>query len=539
MSQILEPVGVLETAQNLISNGLASSAELLLNSFLSLSPSKTHNDEGHLVQAQASVLLADSLVEGGEYPRALKLYETGYRALCNSRNFSDAHRQFVYGVKEKQAYCHARTGQLLDAIDEMEKVPVAYLTVKACKTLASWYEETLRFDQARQTYLNLLRKEPLALEAMMGALRHGHMLEDLAQCLPPSPCGDWLNRYMLCYVAIRSHQYEEALLELGRLQNEAPMNVDVMLAMADCLFKSGETMKAHYQYKQIMKRDHDVVKQMDRYALILKQRGDREQLKKHARTMSRKNPTRPESWLAMACCSEMQGDMDTALSFVDRALECNRTYAEAWLMKASLLTAAGKFDEALPAYKRAQAYDETITSFEGQVECHLQQASPIEAHLAARDAAVRMPRHPKARILVGGVLKAKGDPESKKRAKKMFEEAYRLNPLCTEAVLALVTTLEEEENWERAIEMLKEHSGHIQMATLHHRLAEIYVTRKNFDEAMDQYNIALRIDPQFEPALRGNKRLHRILASGGHTDLGATDEEDIDEQVDELSNGDD
>ncbi|KAI8922406.1 hypothetical protein DFJ77DRAFT_506181 [Powellomyces hirtus] len=540
MTNPMDSDNILLQAQNLLSNGLHSSAELLLGYLLSTIPSKQQDRGSLILYCKASALLADAYAELGQDQRALRLYDTAFRAFSSNQQILGEDRVFLYGVKEKQSLCYRRLGQLGEAIAELEKIPIDALGVKSCLTLATWYEETRSFNQAREAYLNVLRKEPLATEAMMGAIRYGAEIEDMLPCFPPTPAGEWTKHFVWSYFAGRRHRYAEALERLGELQRVTPLNNEVMLAMADCYYKSGDSMKAHYQYRQLMRREQDTIKQMDRYAHLLKMRGQREALNQHATALSRKNPNQPEAWLAMASFRQMQGDLENALHFVEKALSCNRRYSESWLMKGSLLMASGRLQEALPAFRAALGYEETILGYEGIVECYLLQSRIVDAHLMAKAVAGKMHQLPKARILVGAVLKARGDADSRRKARCAFEEAYRMNTLCTEAVLALVTALEEESEYERAIDLLKAHSGHIQIATLHYRLGEIYVRLSQYEDAMDQYNTALRIDSQYEPATKGIQKLHRILGSGGDgEEFPGSDDEELEEdgEVDELSNG--
>ncbi|KAJ3152401.1 Anaphase promoting complex subunit 7 [Geranomyces michiganensis] len=408
----------------------------------------------------------------------------------------------------------------------MERIPPGYRTIKASLALAGWYEEATRLNHARDAYINVLQKEPFALEAMMGAIRHGLDFESLMGCFPRETYGQWMEHFVWCYYAARRHRYS-----------------------ADCHYKTGDHLKAHYQYRQIMRRDPDNIKQMDRYAFLLKLRGQRDTLDRHAATISRRHPTQPESWLAMAAVREMEGDLTTALQHVDTALSQNPRYAESWLMKGALLLASNRTKDAVSAFHTSLAYEESMQCHEGIVECYLRESRINEAGTQAQTVASKMNLLPKSRILVGSVLKARGDAQSKRRARDAFEEAYRMNPQCTEAVLALVTALEDDQEWDRAVDILKEHTGYIQMATLHSRIAEIHVRLRQYGEAMEQYNTALRIDGRYEPAAKGIKRLQRILGSasggggGGGADgdgheLGDTDEEEIEDgDIDELSNG--
>lgn len=45
---------------------------------------------------------------------------------------------------------------------------------------------------------------------------------------------------------------------LQHLNNITHLNLDVMLAMADCYFKDGDVIRAHYQYRQVGGRDLDL-----------------------------------------------------------------------------------------------------------------------------------------------------------------------------------------------------------------------------------------------------------------------------------------
>ncbi|KAJ3145048.1 Anaphase promoting complex subunit 7 [Geranomyces variabilis] len=540
---------VLLRARDLLAQGLYSSAELLLAYLLSTlapptsftsSSSSSATAKHNWLYCQTAAYLADACAHSGQDQRALRLYDTAFHACPNTPRLGEEDRVFLFSIKEKQAECHRKLGMHIEAIAAMERIEPGYRTVKASLALAGWYEEAGRPNHAREAYFNVLLKEPLAIEAMMGAIRNGLEFDQIANYFPRETFGQWMAQFVWCYFAARRHRYSEALTGLGELHRQTPLNTDVMLAMADCHYKTGDHLKAHYQYRQIMKRDPDTIKQMDRYAFLLKMRGQRDMLDRHAATISKRHPNQPETLLVTAAAKQMEGDLATALRYVDAAVSQNLRYAESWLMKGSLLLASGRLRDAIVAYRTALVHEETMQCYEGLVECYLLESRVEEAREQAKHVATKMSQLPKARILVGAVLKARGDPSSRRRARVAFEEAYRMNPQCTEAVLTLVTAMEDDQEWDRAIEILKEHTGYIQMATLHSRLAEIHVRLRQYADAMEQYNTALRIDSRYEPAVKGIKRLQRILgsASGDGHELGESDEEEIEDgDIDELSNG--
>ncbi|KAJ3020454.1 Anaphase promoting complex subunit 7 [Thoreauomyces humboldtii] len=528
-----EHEGILASAQQLLDNHLNESAELLLGYLLSTIP-PTHNDPETLsVYSKASALLGDACVAGGQDNRALGLYCTAYRILNNhGRKDSLEERKFLSTLKERQALCYSRLGLLKEAIDEAERIPVADASVKVLMKLAGWYEERMLLKQAKEAYINILRKEPLATEAMMGAIRYGVEFDDLIRCFPATAAGTWTKDYIWSYFAARKHRYVDALQKLERLEKLTPLpNCDVLLSQADCHYKSGDLLKSHTAFRKVLKRDTTVVKHMDRYAILLAKRGQRGALEQNANALSKRNPKRKESWLAMACSRREQGDLPTALSFVQKALDLDAKYAEAWLMKGELLVSSGKIQDAIPMFRVALAYDESLAAYEGVLTCYLTQERLAEAHELTANIGARMSGLPNALILMGSVLQASGGPEGHKSARGMFEQAYKSNPRCTAAVLALVTACEKDGDDQLAVQLLKEHAGDIQLATLHCRMAEIFFRHAKHEEAMEQFSTALQIDRNFEPAAKGLKKLNKMLESDPMTLLADSDDDDGDDML--------
>ena len=107
--------------------------------------------------------------------------------------------------------------------------------------------------------------------------------------------------------------------------------------------------------------------------------------------------------------------------------------------------------DACVVYRKAHRMNRDLLSFQGLIESYIGMSRIKEALAVAKEAIQLMPKNPKMLTLVGVVLSH--TPNGREKAKKAFENALNLDPQCTEAAIAIVSTNIAKKEWQTSIEM--------------------------------------------------------------------------------------
>lgn len=110
-------------------------------------------------------------------------------------------------------------------------------------------------------------------------------------------------------------------------------------------------------------------------------------------------------------------------------------------------------------------------------------------------------------------------------ARKLFHEALALNNECMDAVFALFELDLEEGNFEQAIQLLEPHLVHSRADYVHRRLADAHLMNSNVEMALKHYELALRVNPSYEPAKEGIAQATKQLSA---TEEDAADADGLD-----------
>ncbi|KAI9347619.1 hypothetical protein BDR26DRAFT_854404, partial [Obelidium mucronatum] len=262
---------------------------------------------------------------------------------------------------------------------------------------------------------------------------------------------------------------------------------------------------------------------MDQFARILQTQGTHIQLNRLATDLMALSEDRPEPWIVMARYCETKGDMDRAMHLVEKSLLLGSNHAEGHLLKGSLLLGQSKPQEAITSFRTAHQLSPGLESYRGLMESYIACKRTKEALAIAKEAIQRMPNNAKAVVLVGCVFSHM--PDRKAQAASAFARALEMDPKCTEALYALVSSLVGDSKHKEAVALLQNNLIHTNNHITHTRLGDIYTCMKEYDRAMDHYNIALKIDGAYEAARTGFERVEKLI--------GKMDEDGADQSMEE------
>ena len=120
-----------------------------------------------------------------------------------------------------------------------------------------------------------------------------------------------------------------------------------------------------------------------------------------------------------------------------------------------------------------------------------------------------LPRNPGAITLVGRVLAA--SPENREKAKRAFNKALTLDPLCIDAALALVDLYIDLADYGTCIELLQHCLQNHNQDFLHTKLADVFTLNEQYSEALTCYHTAISLNPSSAAAAQGLERLEKLM----------------------------
>ncbi|XP_058449473.1 anaphase-promoting complex subunit 7-like [Malaya genurostris] len=116
------------------------------------------------------------------------------------------------------------------------------------------------------------------------------------------------------------------------------------------------------------------------------------------------------------------------------------------------------------------------------------------------------------------------DDATKEKAKTLFEKAIELNESYLPAVYLLADLFQQENDIVSCMKLLKKHTMLTQNCKLHAMLGDLLSNDKDHSGALEQYTIALNLDPTNGSAMAG-------LLAMGQSGLGAINTSYVDSSV--------
>ncbi|KAJ3130325.1 Anaphase-promoting complex subunit 7 [Physocladia obscura] len=392
-------------------------------------------------------------------------------------------------------------------------------SLRACILMAKAYKALNMPAKFKDCLWNIVRIEPLALDSLKSLINLGESLDAIVPYIPEIH-RPWVVPLLAAHEASLECNFKDAK------------------KIAHCHVKEGNNIMANYAFEQasplIRKLDPQNTKYMDQYARVLQTQGTLFQLNRLATDMVAVSENHPETWLVMARYCETKGSLDRAMQLTEKALKLNSRHMESYLLKGALQLALHLPQEAISSFKIAHEMSPSLESYRGLMEAYVACKRTKEALSVAKESLKKMPENARAIVLVGCVLS--NMPERRAQAQATFKKALSLDPKCTEALYALASSLVNESKYQAAADLLQSNLIHINNHIAHTRLGDIYAVLKNFDAAMEHYNIALKIDAGYGAAKIGFERVEKMIGrmedmdddgtGGGGGENGAADDLD-------------
>ncbi|NWX85971.1 APC7 protein, partial [Nothoprocta pentlandii] len=484
---VLPPPGsmsVVEHVREMAAAGLHSNVRLLSGLLLTMSG---NNPELFSPSQKYQLLVyhADSLFHDKEYRNAVSKYTMALqqkKALSKTSKVrpstgnaaSTPQSQCLPSeieVKYKMAECYTMLKQDKDAIAILDGIPSRQRTPKINMMLANLYKKAGQERSSVTSYKEVLRQCPLALDAILGLL------------------------------SLSVKGAEVASMTMNVIQSIPNLDWLSVWIKAYAFVHTGDNTRAINTICSLEKKSllRDNVDLLGSLADLYFRAGDNKNsiLKFEQAQML-------DPYLIKVVQGEIEmDDTDPSMLFLDSIM------CYSWnnrIIKLSVLSS-------------------------GLIECYLASNSIREAMVMANNVYKTLGANAQTLTLLATVCLE--DPVTQEKAKTLLDKALTQRPDYIKAVVKKAELLSREQKYEDGIALLRSALANQSDCVLHRILGDFLVAVNEYQEAMDQYSIALSLDPNDQKSLEGMQKMEKEESP---TD--ATQEEDVDDMEGSGEEGD-
>ncbi|XP_027734480.1 anaphase-promoting complex subunit 7 [Empidonax traillii] len=504
-------MSVVEHVREMAAAGLHSNVRLLSGLLLTMSG---NNPELFSPSQKYQLLVyhADSLFHDKEYRNAVSKYTMALqqkKALSKTSKVrpstgnatSTPQSQCLPSeieVKYKMAECYTMLKQDKDAIAILDGIPSRQRTPKINMMLANLYKKAGQERSSVTSYKEVLRQCPLALDAILGLLslsvKGAEVASMTINIIQSIPNLDWLSVWIKAYAFVHTGDNTRAINTICSLEKKSLLrdNVDLLGSLADLYFRAGDNKNSILKFEQAQMLDLSLCR----------------------------------------CHSFYSKRYSRALYLGAKAIQLNSNSVQALLLKGAALRNMGRVQEAIIHFREAiRLAPCRLDCYEGLIECYLASNSIREAMVMANNVYKTLGANAQTLTLLATVCLE--DPVTQEKAKTLLDKALTQRPDYIKAVVKKAELLSREQKYEDGIALLRNALANQSDCVLHRILGDFLVAVNEYQEAMDQYSIALSLDPNDQKSLEG---LQKMEKEESPTD--ATQEEDVDDMEGSGEEGD-
>ncbi|KAB0404737.1 hypothetical protein E2I00_006911, partial [Balaenoptera physalus] len=404
--------------------------------------------------------------------------------------------------------------------------------------LANLYKKAGQERPSVTSYKEVLRQCPLALDAILGLLslsvkgaEVASMTMNVIQTLPNL---DWLSVWIKAYAFVHIGDNSRAINTICSLEKKSLLrdNVDLLGSLADLYFRAGDNKNSVLKFEQAQMLDPYLIKGMDVYGYLLAREGRLEDVENLGCRLFNISDQHAEPWVVSGCHSFYSKRYSRALYLGAKAIQLNSNSVQALLLKGAALRNMGRVQEAIIHFREAiRLAPCRLDCYEGLIECYLASNSIREAMVMANNVYKTLGANAQTLTLLATVCLE--DPVTQEKAKTLLDKALTQRPDYIKAVVKKAELLSREQKYEDGIALLRNALANQSDCVLHRILGDFLVAVNEYQEAMDQYSIALSLDPNDQKSLEGMQKMEKEESP---TD--ATQEEDVDDMEGSGEEGD-
>ncbi|XP_066545739.1 anaphase-promoting complex subunit 7 isoform X1 [Amia ocellicauda] len=441
-------------------------------------------------------------------------------------------------VKYKIAECYTILKLDKDAIAVLDGIPSRQRTPKINMMLANLYRKAGQERSAVTSYKEVLRQCPLALDAIIGLLslsvkgaEVASMTMDVIQSIPNL---DWLSVWIKAYAFIHAGDNLRAINTICSLEKKSLLrdNVDLLVSLADLYFRAGDTKNSILKFEQAQMLDPYLIKGMDVYGYLMAREGHLEDVEVLGGRLFNISDQHAEPWVISGCYSFYSKRYSRALYLGAKAIQLNSNSVQALLLKGAALRNMGRVQEAIIHFREAMRLAPCrLDCYEGLIDCYLASNGIREAMGMANNIYKTLGANAQTLTILATVCLE--DPMTQEKAKTLLDKALAQRPDYIKAVVKKAELLSREQKYEEGIALLRNALANQSDTVLHRILGDFLVAVNDYQEAMDQYSIALSLDPNDQKSLEGMQKMEKE-----ESPTEATVEEDVDDMEGSGEDGD-
>ncbi|XP_036209356.1 anaphase-promoting complex subunit 7 isoform X3 [Myotis myotis] len=502
-------MNVIDHVRDMAAAGLHSNVRLLSSLLLTMS---NNNPELFSPSQKYQLLVyhADSLFHDKEYRNAVSKYTMALqqkKALSKTskvrpstgNSTSTPQSQCLPSeieVKYKMAECYTMLKQDKDAIAILDGIPSRQRTPKINMMLANLYKKAGQERPSVTSYKEVLRQCPLALDAILGLLslsvKGAEVASMTMNVIQTVPNLDWLSVWIKAYAFVHTGDNSRAINTICSLEKKSLLrdNVDLLGSLADLYFRAGDNKNSVLKFEQAQMLDPYLIKGMDVYGYLLAREGRLEDVENLGCRLFNISDQHAEPWVVSGCHSFYSKRYSRALYLGAKAIQLNSNSVQALLLKGAALRNMGRVQEAIIHFREAiRLAPCRLDCYEGLIECYLASNSIREAMVMANNVYKTLGANAQTLTLLATVCLE--DPVTQEKAKTLLDKALNQRPDYIKAVVKKAELLSREQKYEDGIALLRNALANQSDCVLHRILGDFLVAVNEYQEAMDQYSIAL------------------------------------------------
>ncbi|PKU33148.1 anaphase-promoting complex subunit 7 [Limosa lapponica baueri] len=459
-------------------------------------------------------------------------------SLFHDKEYRNACLPSEIEVKYKMAECYTMLKQDKDAIAILDGIPSRQRTPKINMMLANLYKKAGQERSSVTSYKEVLRQCPLALDAILGLLslsvKGAEVASMTINVIQSIPNLDWLSVWIKAYAFVHTGDNTRAINTICSLEKKSLLrdNVDLLGSLADLYFRAGDNKNSILKFEQAQMLDPYLIKGMDVYGYLLAREGRLEDVENLGCRLFNISDQHAEPWVVSGCHSFYSKRYSRALYLGAKAIQLNSNSVQALLLKGAALRNMGRVQEAIIHFREAiRLAPCRLDCYEGLIECYLASSSIREAMVMANNVYKTLGANAQTLTLLATVCLE--DPVTQEKAKTLLDKALTQRPDYIKAVVKKAELLSREQKYEDGIALLRNALANQSDCVLHRILGDFLVAVNEYQEAMDQYSIALSLDPNDQKSLEGMQKMEKEESP---TD--ATQEEDVDDMEGSGEEGD-
>lgn len=402
-------------------------------------------------------------------------------------------------LKHRIHLCHMKLNEIKEAKVILERIPPVERSTKILASLADLYYHEKNNDKARETYLEIIRQDPMRLDFVLKLCRLGGCDANTILALIPDDVKKnctWYASWIQAQCYLHSPNSKQAIRLFETLTSEFERRAPILTSLAEAHYHDGNFKEAVRIFQIAYNSDPITLTGVGSYAACLHKESSKRALEDLAVAMSLKCNIEGEyfnePWLVLAHYYASNDKKEPkALLFAQKAYKLDRSSIEAVILLACLYLEKKDSSKAIPYAVSAQ----TQASYRYEVQriicdAFLANNKKAAALSYAKSAVKSLGDNARSYYLWADIMLKSQDQRRKNSARNCLEKAIKYDPTYLPAVFAFADLLIEEKKIERATEILNNALPHHSMNTeLHKYLYTCYREKKDSDKALYHQNL--------------------------------------------------